>query len=194
LGRKLIKLPTMLVQTKARLARENPDFFQNTDLLTITTSIDSLSPDSPILPVMLRSKKAPWVKYHNIVGVVSKKNFLGKISEKGDGVVEYESAHLDDVASEVVVEADHIHVHQHPRSILEVRRVLLDHSAEMYAEVASRSAVPAAFRAPVPLPPVYERELPKRLPPPPAQIGNALAEPARYPPSRSAGAHHGIAP
>jgi len=194
LGRKLITLPTKLVKTKARIARDNPNFFRNTDLLTITTSIDSLSPDSPILPVMLRSKKAPWVKYHNIVGIVPEKNFLGKISEKGDGVVAYESAHLDDVASEVVVESDHIHVHQHPRSILEVRRILLGHSDEMYAEAASRSAVPAAFRAPVPLPPVYEREVPNPVSTPPARFGITDMEPARFPPYRSAEEYQDIAP
>jgi len=183
LGRKLIRLPAKLVQAKARIARDNPDFFRNTDLLTITTSIDSLSPDSPILPVMLRSKRAPWVKYHNIVGIVSEKNFLRKISEKGDGVVPYESAHLDDVVSEVVVESDHVHVHQHPLSILEVRRILLDHSDEMYAEVASQSAIPAAFRAPVPLPPIHGRRLPKPPPTPPTRFGITDTEPPRFSPS-----------
>jgi hypothetical protein len=153
LGRKLIKLPTFLVKTKARLVNENPGFFRNTDMLTITTSIDSLSPDSPILPVMLRSEKPPWVKYHNVVGVISKRNLLGKISESGDGVVDFESAHLDDVESEIVVDADHVHVHQHPRAILEVRRILLAHSDQMYAEMRRQAAIPAGYQMPTPLPP-----------------------------------------
>jgi triacylglycerol esterase/lipase EstA (alpha/beta hydrolase family) len=153
-GRKLIKLPASLVQVKTRVIRENPDFFNNTELLTVTTSIDSLSPDSPVLPVMLSSKRSPTVTYHNIVGVISKKKLLARISEKGDGVVPYSSAHLDDVDSEIVVDADHVTVHQHPRSILEVRRILLQHSAEMYAETARRMAIPAAYGSPLPLPPV----------------------------------------
>jgi pimeloyl-ACP methyl ester carboxylesterase len=152
-GRKLITLPTALVQVKTRVIRDNPGFFENTELLTVTTSIDSLAPDSPVLPVMLSSQRSPNVTYHNIVGVISKKNILARVSEKGDGVVPYNSAHLDDVASEIVVDADHVTVHQHPRSILEVRRILLEHSTEMYAETSRRMAVPAAYN-PLPLPPV----------------------------------------
>jgi len=132
---------------------------------------------------MLSSHKAPWVKHHNIVGVVSEKGWLGKISEKGDGVVPYESAHLDDVASEIVVDADHVNVHQHPRSILEVRRILLDHSAEMFAEMAQRSAVPAAFQKPLPLPPVTPGETLKPMPRPPVRYGVTDIEPAKLSPS-----------
>ena len=39
----------------------------------------------------------------------------------------YASAHLDDVESELVVSADHLHVHHHPLAIREVRRILLEH-------------------------------------------------------------------
>jgi pimeloyl-ACP methyl ester carboxylesterase len=149
LGRKLIKLPSALVQTKRRIVRDNPGLFRDTHLLTTTTSIDSLSPESPILPVMLESTKAPWVKYHNVVGVLSKRDLLGRISKKGDGVVEYASAHVEDVESEIVVEADHVHVHQHPRSVLELRRILLEHSREMYAEMQlprQHTAIPATYQ------------------------------------------------
>ena len=53
-----------------KLALTNPGFFRNNDLLTMTTSIDSLAPDCPIFPVMLAADRAPWTHYHNIVGVV----------------------------------------------------------------------------------------------------------------------------
>jgi hypothetical protein len=49
------------------------------------------------------------------------------VSEEGDGIVAATSAHLDDVESEIVVEADHLTVHRHPLAILEVRRILLEH-------------------------------------------------------------------
>ena len=156
LGRKLITLPTSLVQVKTRIMQDNPGFFRNTELLTVTTSIDSLSPESPVLPVMLNSRRSPGVTYHNIVGVVPKRTILGRISEKGDGVVPLTSASLDDVESEIVVGADHVTVHQHPRSILEVRRILIKHSAEMYAETARRMAVPVGHSNPLPLPPIVQ--------------------------------------
>lgn len=145
LGRKLIRLPAMIAQTKTKIVRDNPNFFRNTEFFTVNTSIDSLSPKSPLLPVMLHSPRPPWVKYHNIVGVMSEENWLGRISDPGDGVVEYDSARLEDAESEVVVDADHVHVHQHPRAILEVRRILLEHSREMYAEMSQTPATPAAY-------------------------------------------------
>lgn len=153
LGRKLIRYPTALTQLRARLVRENPGFFHDTDVLTINTSIDSLSPNSPVLPVMLRVEKAPWARYNNIVGVIDEGSWLRKIGKTGDGVVPFESAHLADAESEIVVEADHVNLHQHPLSILEVRRILLAHSAQMYAETAGPPAViPAGYSADPQLP------------------------------------------
>ena len=52
---------------------------------------------------------------------------LGKVSARGDGVVTYESAHLKEVSSEEIVPEDHVEIHRHPRAILEVQRILLEH-------------------------------------------------------------------
>ena len=120
----------------------------------MTGRVPNVTSKGAIFRNLLASEKPPWVHYHNIVGVVSERDLLGRITEKGDGAVTYESAHLDDVNSEIVVEADHVHVHQHPRAILEVRRILLEHSEAMYAEHSRPSAIPAAYRTPTSLPPV----------------------------------------
>jgi len=130
LGRKLIQLPKRMVQSSQKLVWDNPGFFRNTDLLTTTTSIDSLSPESPIFADMKRVPAAPWVHMHNIVGVIPEKGLLGRITESGDGIVAFESAHLEEVDSELTVESDHVNIHRHPRSVLEVRRILLRHLAE----------------------------------------------------------------
>jgi hypothetical protein len=119
-----------MVQSSQKLVWDNPGFFRNTDLLTTTTSIDSLSPESPIFDVMKRVPAAPWVRMHNIVGVIPEKGLLGRITESGDGIVAFESAHLEEVDSELTVESDHVNIHRHPRSVLEVRRILLRHLAE----------------------------------------------------------------
>lgn len=140
LGRSLITLPAKMVQTSQKLIRDNPGFFRDTNLLTITTSIDSLSPDSPIFPVLRRSPRAPWVKYHNIVGLLPKSGVLLHFSGVGDGIVSFTSAHLDEVESEVVVSADHVNVHTHPRSVLEVRRILLEHLHDLDATAASANS------------------------------------------------------
>jgi hypothetical protein len=142
LGRKLIKLPTMMVATGQKLINQNPGVFQNTDLLTTNTSIDSLSPDSPVFHAMLRAPRAPWTNYHNIIGMTPTKSWFSKEAITGDGVVEYTSAHMDDVVSEIVVDSEHQQIHRQPKAILEVRRILLEHLESVQSEyrVAQRLA------------------------------------------------------
>ncbi len=138
LGRTLIKMPEMLAMKREQVLRENPDFFRDTDLLTIHTSIDSLSPNCQMLSAVERAKSPPWVTYHNIVGQVSKPRYLGRFGEAvpsdSDGVVSVVNARQENVASEILVDSQHQSVHQHPRAILEVRRILLNHLAETQAE------------------------------------------------------------
>lgn len=146
ISRKLIQLPDMLVRATQGLTSNNPGFFKNSDLLTISTSVDSLAPDSPVLPLMLRSPRAPWTKYHNIVGVVEADGLVGSITAGSDGIVDFQSAHLEDVESEAAVGADHVSVHRHPRSILEVRRILLEHRDAAFAELGGDSSIlPASY-------------------------------------------------
>jgi pimeloyl-ACP methyl ester carboxylesterase len=127
LARKLIRLPSRKLWVTQNLVLENPGVFRDTDLLTISTSIDSLAPDSPILPALLEAERASWVRYHNVVGVIPDDWWLSRFTETGDGIVSLQSARRADFQSELVVEADHMKVHAHPRSILEVRRILLEH-------------------------------------------------------------------
>jgi hypothetical protein len=132
LAAKLIRLPTMLLQSQEALFRDNKDLFPEKSLLRITNSIDALSPKAPIFPVLVSSPRPPWVTYHNIVGMVPRQGLWGKLAG-GDGVVSYESAHMDDVASELIVPAEHTTVHAHPLAVLEVRRILLQHLADLRA-------------------------------------------------------------
>jgi pimeloyl-ACP methyl ester carboxylesterase len=147
LSRRLIKLPEMMLELGTKLSLTNPGFFRDKDLLTMTTSIDSLSPNCPIFPVMLRAPRADWTRFHNIVGVVPRRTILGRVSEEGDGVVSYQSAHLDYAASEIVVAADHLEVHRHPLAILEVRRILLEHvsSPNLQPIATAPTAAPPAM-------------------------------------------------
>ena len=63
--------------------------------------------------------------------MLPKDSWLVKLSGDGDGVVSRASAHLDDAVSEITVPADHTTVHAHPAAVLEVRRILLEHLAEL---------------------------------------------------------------
>lgn len=131
LANELISLPQIQLLHRNELLKENPGVFREHTILQVKTSIDSLAPDSPILPVLLNAPQAPWLKCHNIVGVLPDKGFIGSVAGGTDGIVAYESAHLDNVASELKVAADHMAVNRHPLSILEVRRILLEHLRDL---------------------------------------------------------------
>ncbi len=92
LGNKLIKLPEMTFDDARQLHKDNPDLLREPgNLIDIRTSIDALAPDSPILPVMAEARRAPWVRYHNIVGRVPDKSFIGRVVGGSDGLVSCES-------------------------------------------------------------------------------------------------------
>jgi hypothetical protein len=131
LGRKLITLPSSLIEMGNSLISQNPGVFRDTELLITKTSIDSLSPDSPIFPALLRARRAPWVRYHNIIGMIEKNRWFTNEPIDSDGIVSLQSAQIDDVESEVVVQATHGSVHTTPRAILEVRRILIEHLDEV---------------------------------------------------------------
>jgi hypothetical protein len=78
--------------------------------------------------VLVSATPSPGVHFHNVIGVLPDKGIVGTLAGGTDGIVAYESAHLDGIDSEIVVEADHSRVHQHPRAVLEVRRILLEHA------------------------------------------------------------------
>jgi len=128
---KLIHLPSMLVNSQQKIFRDNKDALPPNTLLKIETSIDSLSPNCPVFPVLLASHRLPTVKYHNIIGVIPNKWWWTSLVKDSDGVVSRDSARVDDVVSELIVPADHTTVHSHPAAVLEVRRILQEHLAEL---------------------------------------------------------------
>lgn len=90
------------------------------------TSVDSLTKKSAVLTLIRDSSVPDDVKHHNIVGVRKGKD----ASSWTDGVVSYRSAHREDVTSEKVVPAGHREVLRHSETVLEVRRILLEHLQE----------------------------------------------------------------
>jgi pimeloyl-ACP methyl ester carboxylesterase len=149
-GSKLITLPKKMLDGRDQLIAQNKGFFRPGAPLDIKTSIDSLSPDSPVLPVLLSAAPGPWVSYHNVVGRDPDPGLEKYLVGEGDGVVALSSARLDEMRqlqSQIIVPADHSSVHRHPQSVLEVRRVLFEQLAELQqfpygTQVASRVEVP----------------------------------------------------
>lgn len=136
-----IRLPKTLMTTAGDVAKADPQLFANLRDRKISTSLDMLAPGAPALELLATRPKPPNMRYHSIIGEI-----YGKAEEGTDGVVPYKSAHIPDADSEVVVPANHSSVHQHPRAVLEVKRILEEHLREV-----ERNVVPAVYREEAPL-------------------------------------------
>jgi hypothetical protein len=83
-----------------------------------------MTPGSPLVTALAPTPLAPGVIGHSIIAVKGE----GPFQQDTDGVVAYSSAHLEGMASELVVTSGHS-VQQHPEAIEEVRRILLENVA-----------------------------------------------------------------
>ena len=83
-------------------------------------SVWDMTPNNPFLQAFAAIPVAPTVAAHSIIAVQG-----DAPAETGDdGVVSYESAHIREAVSEVVVRAGHS-VQDHPDTVNEIRRILL---------------------------------------------------------------------
>jgi pimeloyl-ACP methyl ester carboxylesterase len=88
----------------------------------IPTSLDGMSPKNPALLSMAEIPVTPSVKAHSIIPVAGN----GDYRKGRDGVVSYQSAHVDYVQSEYIVHGKHTCLND-PATIEEVRRILHEH-------------------------------------------------------------------
>ncbi|HYS15664.1 MAG TPA: alpha/beta fold hydrolase [Candidatus Binatia bacterium] len=122
LVRRVVTLPITLVKDVNDLARQNPDLATVKALEGTPTAVDNMRPGHHFIRTLSESPIAPGVLVHSIIAVLG----VGPVSGKTDGVVAYESAHLDGVASEKIVRSSHS-TQAEPETILEVRRILREH-------------------------------------------------------------------
>jgi pimeloyl-ACP methyl ester carboxylesterase len=142
---RFVALPKRLVSTFRTVARDNPSVWPAARSGDLPTSVDLLDPKSPALELLAGRPRPAGVHYHSVIGVLPHPDLLietfapGGNSKQGtDGIVPYASAHLEGVDSELVVPADHSHVHQHPLSVAEVKRILLEHLAAVDTTMVSQ--------------------------------------------------------
>ncbi len=129
---KLIRLPQSIINAQQQLFRDNPEVLFPESLLKVETSVDSLSPSSPILSTMQASQRVPWVKYNNIIGEIPQSWWLRHtLGDHTDGVVSVQSARSADAEPAVIVPEFHLTVHCHPLAVMEVRRILQEHLDEL---------------------------------------------------------------
>jgi pimeloyl-ACP methyl ester carboxylesterase len=92
-------------------------------------SVYGMTPGSPLITSLAQVPLAPGVAAHSIIAVEGD----GPPEEGGDGVVRYESAHIEGVESEFIVRSAHS-TQANPHTIAEVRRILLLHADEACAK------------------------------------------------------------
>jgi len=125
LGSQLVRLPEPLSASYGRLlARNGPAFFKERLRKGLPTSIDELEWGSPILLGLFELGLPAEVKAHSIIADRRDPPRAGG----SDGLVPYDSAHLDGVASESLVSSGHL-CQDNPAVIREVRRILAEHGA-----------------------------------------------------------------
>jgi pimeloyl-ACP methyl ester carboxylesterase len=117
LVRRFVTLPARVVKGVADLAKDNPHALAN--FTHTPTAVDNMLPGQQFIRTLSSSPIAPWVTTHSIIAVRG----VGPPQGLSDGVVKYESAHLDGVASEKIVHSGHS-AQDKPDTIEEVRRIL----------------------------------------------------------------------
>lgn len=119
LVRRFVTLPATIVKGAADIAKENPGAIPREVLGSTPTAVDNMLPGQRFVRTLSSSSIAPWVTTHSIIAVRG----VGPPNGQTDGVVAYESAHLDGVASEKIVHSGHS-TQGTPATIEEVRRIL----------------------------------------------------------------------
>ncbi|NOT56573.1 MAG: alpha/beta fold hydrolase [Deltaproteobacteria bacterium] len=117
-----ITLPSDLTQRMFILISQNQDKLLVQRMGKLPTSVDNMDPSSPFIQTLATIPVADGIAAHSIIAVQG--NGLPMTGD--DGIVKYESAHVEGVESEVVVHFGHS-VQSHPQAIEEVRRILLLH-------------------------------------------------------------------
>ncbi len=125
----LVRLPTNVLGNLALAATRNDDARLATALRRPPTAIDNMNPRNPALLIVASIPVPPEIPAHSIIAVKGD----GPPEEGNDGVVRYQSAHIDEVVSELVVRSGHSSQGK-PETIEEVRRILLEHAAAYEAD------------------------------------------------------------
>jgi hypothetical protein len=119
LTRQFLTLPFALTGVAAELNR-NPGAAK---VGFVPSAVDNMAPGHPFILGLQTIPVVPYVKVNSIIAVEGD----GPVEQGDDGVVTYESAHLDGVESELVVRSSHS-TQGNPHTIEKVRWILRLHA------------------------------------------------------------------
>jgi pimeloyl-ACP methyl ester carboxylesterase len=125
LVRRIVSLPSTMMNTLAVLAKDNPELAAAQNAVKeMPTAVENMRPGNRFVHTLSESPIERGILVNSIIAVLGK----GPLTGRTDGVVAYESAHLEGVESEKVVQSPHS-CQAEPETILEVRRILREHVA-----------------------------------------------------------------
>jgi hypothetical protein len=133
----VVGLFTRLVTLPLTIASATTDVLENAgDVLKYRTfnSLSGMSPGNPAIEALRKIPVAPGIHAYSIIPTLQD----GPLETRDDGVVEYKSAHIDGVESELVIEHSGHSTQGNPMTVREVRRILIEELARGTLPAASR--------------------------------------------------------
>jgi hypothetical protein len=134
----LVRMPTNILGQLAVAATSSKDERFAAAVRRPPTAVDNMSPNNPALKIVSSIPVSPDIPSHSIIPVKG----TGPYENGNDGVVAYQSAHVDWVTSEKVVRWNHS-CQGTPEAIEEIRRILYLHAAAAAAAQPPPPAAPA---------------------------------------------------
>jgi len=128
-----VRLPSDVVRLGVGMATLAPAGGTGLALDRLPTSIDNMSPGNRFIQELASIPVSPTVVAHSIIAIDGD----DPLDRAGDGVVKYESAHIDDVESELIVHSPHSGMQDIAPTVEEVRRILLQHSERSACPVSA---------------------------------------------------------
>ena len=125
LFQRLVTLPGSIVTATADILANAGDALKLAKDRRIFNSIAGMSPGNPGIEAARAIPIAPGIHAHSIIPTLQD----GPLENRDDGVVQYKSAHLAGVESEVVIEHQDHSAQSNPLTIREVRRILIEQLA-----------------------------------------------------------------
>jgi len=122
-SQRIAKMPWELFVLPAQALAQGENPFER-DPAGAATAVDNMAPDSRFVKIMAEVPMSNRVPVHSVIGVQGQ----GRARRGNDGVVAYDSAHLEMAASEVIIRSSHS-LQSNPHTVAEVKRILLEHLA-----------------------------------------------------------------
>jgi pimeloyl-ACP methyl ester carboxylesterase len=119
---RLVTLPLTIASATADVLANAGDALKLDKDRSAFNSINGMSPGNPAIEAVRKIPVAPGIHAHSIIPTLQD----GPLEDRNDGVVEYKSAHIEGVASELVIEHQDHSTQSNPLAVREVRRILLD--------------------------------------------------------------------